>query len=104
MLYDDLFLVKWTLFCEGDTETHIKVYVKRSDGDKPWISWCHGIVEFADFKTFSMLNRGLQYLRISTPADSRNIRENNKLAIMLVKPATKFKSTLDCAVINGMSY
>ena len=104
MLYDDLFLVKWRLSCKGDTETRIKVYVKRSDGDKPWIPWCYGIVEFADFKTFSMLNRGLQYLRISTPADSRNIRENNKLAFMLVKPATKFMSTLGSTVIKNMSY
>ena len=28
MPYDDWFLVKWTLFCEGDTETRIKDYVK----------------------------------------------------------------------------
>ena len=28
MLYDDWFLVKWTLSCEVDTETRINVYVK----------------------------------------------------------------------------
>ena len=28
MLYDDLFLVKWKLFSEGNKETRIQVYVK----------------------------------------------------------------------------
>ena len=87
MLYDDWFLVKWTLSCEGDTETRIKVYVKRSDGDKPWIPWCHGIVETTAFKTFSKLNRELQYLLISMPAESRSIHENNKLETMPIEPS-----------------
>jgi len=87
MLYDDWFLVKWTLSCEVDTETRINVYVKWSDGDKPWIPWCRGIIETTAFKTFYRLNRELQYLLISMPAESRSIHENNKLETTPIEPS-----------------